>query len=116
MTHKKKSSAQYSSLTGIHRAVPIILFAVAVFTMFCYITQDIGALGHAISALFLGLFSYGAYSIPLLLALHAIFYPSDISEKRVLSRVIFSVVAITFISALAYSITYWNDEIGRAHV
>ena len=111
MTHKKKSSAQYSSLTGIHRAVPIILFAVAVFTMFCYITQDIGALGHAISALFLGLFSYGAYSIPLLLALHAIFYPADISEKRVLSRVIFSVVAITFISALAYSITYWNDEL-----
>ena len=111
MTEKKNVSAQYSSLTGIHRAVPIILFAVAVFTMFCFITQDIGALGHAISTVFLGLFSYGAYAIPLLLALHAVFYPSDISEKRVLSRVIFSLIAITFISALAYSITYWNDEI-----
>ena len=111
MTDKKKVSAQYSSLTGIHRAVPIILFAVAVFTMFCFITQDIGALGHAISTVFLGLFSYGAYAIPLLLALHAVFYPSDISEKRVLSRVIFSLIAITFISALSYSITYWNDEI-----
>lgn len=110
MTDKKKVSAQYSSLTGIHRAVPIILFAVAVFTMFCFITQDIGALGHAISTVFLGLFSYGAYAIPLLLALHAIFYPSDISEKRVLSRVIFSLIAITFISALSHSITYWGDE------
>ncbi len=110
MTQKKKASAQYSSLTGIHRAIPIILFAVAVFTMFCFITQDIGALGHAISTVFLGLFSYGAYAIPLLLALHAFFYPSDINENRVLSRVIFSLIAITFISALSYSITYWNDE------
>ena len=111
MTDKKKVSAQYSSLTGIHRAVPIILFAVAVFTLFCFITQDIGALGHAISTVFLGLFSYGAYAIPLLLALHAIFYPSDLSEERVLSRVIFSLIAITFISALAYSIAYWGEEI-----
>ena len=111
MTQKKKPSAQYSSLTGIHRAVPIILFAVAVFTMFCYITQDIGALGHAISTVFLGLFSYGAYAIPLLLAVHAVFYPQDISEKRVASRVIFSIIAITFISALAHSITHWNGEL-----
>ena len=111
MTQKKKPSAQYSTMTGIHRAVPIILFAVAVFTMFCYITQDIGALGHAISTVFLGLFSYGAYAIPPLLALHAVFYPADIAEKRVTSRVIFSIIAITFISALAHSITYWNDEL-----
>ena len=82
MPQNKKNASSYSSLTGIHRAVPIILFAVAVFTMFCYITQDIGALGHAISAVFLGLFSCGAYAIPLLLALHAIFYPSDILESE----------------------------------
>ena len=110
MTQKKKASAQYSALTGIHRAVPIILFAVAVFTMFCFITQDIGALGHAISAILLGLFSHGAYAIPPLLAIHAVFYPADIAEKRVLSRVIFSLIAITFISALSYSVTYWNGE------
>jgi S-DNA-T family DNA segregation ATPase FtsK/SpoIIIE len=110
MTQKNKTSA-YSSLTGIHRAVPIILFAIAVFTMFCFITQDIGALGHAISTVFLGLFSYGAYAVPLLLALHAIFYPSDIRENRLVSRIIFSLVAITFISALAYAITYWSTDL-----
>ena len=111
MAQEKKSSAQYSSLTGIHRAVPIILFAVAVFTMFCYITQDIGALGRAISTVFLGLFSVGAYAIPLLLTLHAVFYPADISEKKVLPRVIFSLVAITLIAAITYAITYWNTEL-----
>lgn len=111
MTDKKKVLAQYSSLTGIHRAIPIIMLAVAVFTLFCFITQDIGALGHAISTVFLGLFSYGAYVIPLLLALHAIFYPADISENRVLSRVIFSLITITFISALSYAISFWGDEL-----
>ena len=111
MSEKKKVTGQYSSLVGIHRAVPIILFAVAVFTMFCFITQDIGIFGPALSTVFLGLFSYGAYAIPLLIGLHAIFYPSDIHEKRVASRVIFSLIAITFISALSYSITSWNAEI-----
>ena len=111
MSEKKKVTGQYSSLVGIHRAVPIILFAVAVFTMFCFITQDIGIFGPALSTVFLGLFSYGAYAIPLLIGLHAIFYPSDIHEKRVVSRIIFSLIAITFISALSYSITSWNTEI-----
>ena len=111
MSEKKKAPSQYSSLVGIHRAVPIILFAVAVFTMFCFITQDIGIFGPALSTVFLGLFSYGAYVIPLLLGLHAIFYPADIKEKRVVSRIIFSLIAITFVSALSYSVTYWNDTI-----
>jgi hypothetical protein len=79
--------------------------------MFCFITQDIGIFGPALSTVFLGLFSYGAYAIPLLLGLHAIFYPADIKEKRVVSRVIFSLIAITFVSALSYSVTYWNDAI-----
>ena len=104
MSEKKKVTGQYSSLVGIHRAVPIILFAVAVFTMFCFITQDIGIFGPALSTVFLGLFSYGAYAIPLLIGLHAIFYPSDIHEKRVVSRIIFSLIAITFISVVFSSI------------
>ena len=111
MSEKKKAPSQYSSLAGIHRAVPIILFAIAVFTMFCFITQDIGIFGPALSTVFLGLFSYGAYAIPLLLGLHAIFYPADLKEKKVASRIVFSLIAITFVSALSYSVTYWNDVI-----
>ena len=113
MAQKKKAPAKHSSPTGIHRAVPIILFALAVFTMFCFITQDIGTLGRGISTVVLGLFSYGAYALPLLLALHAVFYPSDMKEDRIWSRVIFSLVALTSISAVAYAITYWNSEISE---
>ena len=111
MTEKKRTSASYSSLQGFHRAVPIILFAVAVFTMFCFITQDMGVLGNAISAVFMGLFSYGAYALPLLLALHAVFYASDLKENRIVSRVVFSIITLTAISSLAYAITYWSGDL-----
>ena len=111
MTEKNKTTASYSSLKGFHRAVPIILYAVAVFTLFCFISKDMGIFGNAISGLFLGLFSYGAYALPLLISLHAVFYPSDLEEKRIVSRVIFSLVTVVAISALSYTITYWNDEL-----
>ncbi len=109
MTEKKK--ATYASLKGFHRAVPIILTAVAVFMLFCFILQDMGVVGNAISDLFLGLFSWGAYVIPLLLVLHAVFYAPDLDENRILSRVVFSLITVTAISALSYAITYWNDEL-----
>ena len=116
MARKKKAPAKHSDTTGMQRAVPIILFALAVFTMFCFITQDIGTLGRGISTVFLGLFSYGAYVMPLLLALHAVFYPSDMRENRLWSRVIFSVVVLILISSIAYSITYWKADLTFAPV
>ncbi len=106
--NKKKTS--YSSLTGFKRAVPIILFAISVFVALCFITQEMGSLGPAISGVLLGLFSWGAYSIPALLALHAIFYPSDVGEKRVLSRVIFSAIAVISLSAFAHTVSFWQNE------
>ena len=96
MTDKKTTS--YSSLKGFRRAIPIILVAVALFIGLCFVTQESGSVGRAISGVLLGLFSWGAYSIPVLIALHALFYPSDVGEKRVVSRIIFSAVAVVSLS------------------
>ena len=104
---KKRSS--YSTLTGFHRAVPIILAAVAVFIGLCFVTQDSGSLGRAISGLLLGLFSWGAYIIPALIGLHALFYAADVGAKRVLTRVIFSAVAVISVSSFAHAIRYWGN-------
>ena len=109
MSDKRRKNS-YSSLTGFKRAVPIILAAVAAFIGLCFVTQNIGALGPAISSVLLGLFSWGAYLVPFLIALHAIFYPSDVGEKRILSRTIFSVVTLISASALSHGFTYWNNE------
>ena len=110
MKNKQKQSYSYASLKGFHRAVPIILAAVAVFTGLCFVTSDIGAMGNAISGILLGLFSFGAYFIPFLIALHALFYPADLGEKRILSRAIFSLVTVIFISAFIYAVSFWGKE------
>ncbi len=112
MTNNKDSKeGAYASLTGFRRAVPIILVALAVFTGLCFIMQDTGALGSAISNVFLGLFSVGGYFIPALFAIHAFFYPSDVQRKRTITRFIFSAIAVITIAALAHSITYFGADI-----
>ena len=75
-TTKRKGA--YAELTGFKRAVPIILTALAVFIAFCFVLQDTGAFGRAISSVLLGLFSIGGYFIPAFLVVHAVFYASDV--------------------------------------
>ena len=102
--NKKNDNSSYSSLTGVHRAVPIILYALAAFLSLCFIFQDIGSFGVGIRSVLLGLFSKGAYAIPALLIIHALFYPIDLEEKRIWSRAIFSLIITVGIAAFAYAI------------
>ena len=97
-------------LTGIKRAIPILFSALAVFLAVCYMTKNTGVIGAALSSFMLGLFSYGAYAVPLLLFLHAIFFRDDVNENKVLSRAIFSVMTVLLISILDYAIGYWWVE------
>ena len=108
--NKKPKEGYYSALTGAKRAVPIILFAVALFVTVCFITNSVGAFGRAISSFLRGLFAFGAYVIPVVLVLHAIFYAEDHAKKRVLSRTIFSVLSVILISAIEYAIVFWGKE------
>ena len=98
----------YSSLTGFRRAIPIILVALASFTGLCFIMQDTGALGKAISNIFLGLFSIGGYFIPVLLLVHAFFYASDVQKKRNIVRVIFNLLALVTFSTAVHAISYFK--------
>ena len=109
MNDKKRNDGYYSSLTGLHRTVPIILGALAVFVSACYIAQGTGAFGDGICSVLLGLFSAGAYAIPALLVLHAIFYAEDIAKNRTLSRVIFSFVIVLIVSGIQYTVDFWSD-------
>ena len=95
---------------GFHRSVPIVLAAMAVFSAVCFIADGVGSLGGFLADFLLGMFSYGAYAVPVLLALHAVFYPSDIKSKRLLTRVIFSFLALTAISSAIYTFQYYGTE------
>ena len=108
--NKKPKEGYYSALTGAARAVPIILFATAIFVAVCFITNSVGALGQGVSSFLRGLFAFGAYAIPVMLVLHAIFFAEDLAKKRILSRAIFSLITVTLISIVEYAIVFWGQE------
>ena len=107
-TDRKKKEATF---TGFRKAIPVILIALAIFCAICFVSSGTGALGRAISGGLRGLFSIGAYVVPLLILIHAIFYPSDLKKKRVWSRIIFSIVTLISVSAITHAITYFKSDL-----
>lgn len=107
---KQRKEGAYAELTGFRRSIPLILLALAVFISFCFIMQDTGTLGRAISKLLLGLFSIGGYFIPAFLAVHAFFYASDFKKKRIITRIIFTCITVFTISALTHAISAFGEE------
>ena len=105
---KKHDSYSWQELTGFHRAVPILLGAIAIILFAGFFTDSTG-LGGDISMVFKGLFSYGAYAIPAMLILHAFFYADDLGKGRIKSRILFSVVTVLLVSIVEFGITHWSD-------
>ena len=106
----KKIRGAYASLTGFKRAVPIILFALALFTGLCFIVPGSVGLGKYVGDFLKGLFSKGGFFIPPLLAIHAIFYPQDTLKKRTVGRIIFTVTVLLFFSAFLHAIKSFDTN------
>ena len=104
---------KWEELQGFHRAAPILLIALAAFITVCYLTanNENGFLGNAISTVFMGLFSVGAWAIPVMLVIHAIFYADDLERGRIPSRIIFSAVTTVIISMIEYAIAASSGEL-----
>ncbi len=111
MNENNENKSYYSSLSGVKKAVPILLAAVAVFIGACLMGGSGGAIGQPVSAVLLGLFSFGAYLIPLILLIHAVCYAEDVAHKKLKSRAVFSLVAIMSASAIEYSVRFWQSEL-----
>ena len=101
----------HSRYEGLHRAMPIILVAVALFIELCFFLEDMGILGKAISGVMLGLFSYGAYLLPILIVVHAIFYREDIERERILSRIFFSLAILLIFSSAIYTFGHLDGNV-----
>lgn len=105
MAERKKAKAEKKP-GGLHKAVPIILAAVAVFLGVCFITEgNTGLLGGAIAGALKGLFSIAAYAVPFIVALHAVLYLSDVEHKRILVRSLLSFLALIAISMIGFLIS-----------
>jgi peptidoglycan/LPS O-acetylase OafA/YrhL len=108
---KKKLRVYYAKLFGFRRAVPVILSALAVFVAVCFFTNGTGLLGSSVASVLLGLFSYGAYIIPALLLIHALFYAGDYVNGLTLSRSLFSFSTILIISGIEYISVFWKSPV-----
>ena len=107
--NKKKKERSEATLVAVKWAVPVVLCAIALFITFCFISQDQTAhLGHIVSGTLLGLFSSGAYMIPALLIIQAIFFASDLDKKRLIPRIILSVFLLASTSMLIHTIWFWQ--------
>ncbi len=111
MENSNENKSYYSSLKGFRRAVPIIIATVAVFLAACLISQGAGAVGSPIRDCLLGIFSYGAYLIPIVMGIHAAFYASDYINGRCGARLGFSVTAVIIASTLEYAISFGSGEL-----
>ena len=108
---KKEKKKYYARLFGFRRAVPVILVALSIFIAICFFTDGAGLLGSGVSAFLKGLFSFGAYFIPPLLILHAVFYAGDYVKSLTISRAIFSFITILIVSCIEYIICFWSEPV-----
>ena len=108
---EKKPQNPKEPLSGFQRAVPVLLFALAVFVALCFFTQNTGTLGPLISGVLLGLFSSAAFAVPVMILLHALFYASDYRRGRRLTRLIFSVVFLLMLSCFIYAVTNFGTDV-----
>ena len=88
MSEQNKNTSKFSNLKGIHKVVPIILGALAALIFVCLIASGSGAFGRIIGRALLGLFSFGAYVIPVGLAVMAICYADDLENKKIKSKIL----------------------------
>jgi len=86
---------------ALHIMMPFILTLFALFFTLCFIFgKKLGVLGDWAAICLKGLFSGGAYALPPLLLLHAVFYKRDLAAGSNVYKFWFTFGNMTFIGAL----------------
>lgn len=81
----------------IHAFMPWILGGLALFLVLAYLLgEGAGILGAGFAHFMKGIFSTGAYILPALLLLHAIFYKRDRETGSLWYKIVFSVLILAF--------------------
>lgn len=110
MNKKENTKPTKVELNGVHKVVPIILGAIAIFIAVC-LFLDMGSLGHGMRLILRGLFSWGAAMIPVALLVGAFCYKDDVTNgKKAGRRVAFAIVAVILASCIDYAIFSWGAD------
>ena len=110
MNDKSIGKKGFAELKVAHKAVCILMVALATFIAVCLVTDGMGALGNGIRTVLLGLLSGGATIIPIALVAQAVCFAEDLKTKRFAKRSAFALVSAVLISCIEYAIFTWGSE------
>ena len=87
----------------VHKVVPWVLGALAVFLLLCYLLGEgkTGTLGEILKNYMTGVFSLGAYFLPLILLVHAVLYKRDLEAGSHGYKFLFSFLLLAFLGTVA---------------
>ena len=89
----------------IHQIMPAVWILLAVFVALCYfIPSRTGALGGFIKQTFFGLFGGGAYAIPVIFFVAALFWKKDVDGRYLWYRTVFAALSLVNLSVILHGI------------
>lgn len=99
----EKKTKERNSSSLYNQVIPYILAVFAIFIVICFMSEAAtGWLGHIIRTLLYGLFAGGAFAVPVLIVIKAIFWKYDIENNSGGQRTVFCAIFLLFISILIH--------------
>ena len=96
------------------KVVPIVLLSAAALIAVCLLFSKGDLVGGGIKRLLCGLFSFGAYAIPLVLCLHAAFINDDLKTGKLPKRIGFTSSIVLATSCIEYAIFSWGKDLAMS--
>ncbi len=120
---KKPKREKLSPDSKIHQILPFVIFALALFLIFCFVTGErTGLLGGWFKIHFRGLFGGAAYAIPAMLILLSVFWRKQVKSGKLWMFTLFQALFLIFLSSMIHIWTkgaskfslpaFWNDGEG----
>lgn len=101
---KKTTATPLFIDTVWYQILPVIFILLAIFLLLCFFFEKhTGIIGPFINSLLFGLFSYGAFIIPVCLIKQTFTWKRDVASKRITSTVVYSFLTIIFVSVFFHS-------------
>lgn len=96
------ASAPAKEHAVFHQIMPVVTALAALYIFICYVfSSATGAVGVWLRGFFYGLFSYGAFALPIVMIIRALFWKNDVKGECLGARFAFSLSFVAGISALA---------------
>ena len=110
----------------IHQVMPYFLIVLAIFSVICFLLIDVfpgvkeeygvGSLGRHVRNFFCGVFGFGAFFVPVILAILAFTWNRAVEKGNLLSKILYALFSTVSISTLMHVIyaTITRNAVGAA--